>query len=100
MNKTADLVEQHVRESELRLRHIDEMMDKARRARLEEPAASEASALLSKIQLDRDRLARELEALRRTPAHEAPIAAERGEGLKGALSAIGLQLEQALGAIF
>lgn len=100
MNKIADLAEQHIRESESHLRHIDELMAQARKAPLEGTAATEAEALLRKVQLDRDRLAQELDGIRRLATGGGTDVVKRGEGLKGVLAAVGLQLERALAAIF
>jgi hypothetical protein len=46
------------------------------------------------------RHARELEEIQRLPRGEGSDIVKRGEGLKGLLESVGLQLEQALGAIF
>ena len=100
MNTLIDLAEQHIRESESRLRHIDELMARARQAPTSASALSETAALLQQIQADRDRLAHELEELRRMPHTQASERASRGEGLRGVLEKVGLQLEQALTAIF
>ena len=99
MDRITDLVEQHIHESESRLRHIDELMAQARAAPLSEPAASNSEALLRRIQLDRDRLARELEDVRRLQPRDRPEVATKGERLKGVLGNLGLELEKALAAV-
>ena len=38
--------------------------------------------------------------MRRQPRHDWPKLAKRGEGLKGVLQAVGLQLEKTLAAVF
>ena len=99
MDKMIDLAEQHILESASRLRLIDEMMAKARGARLENSAAAQADARLRQLQSDRDRLAHELEGLQRSPRREGPDFVKRAEGLKGLLGSVGLQLEQLLAAV-
>jgi hypothetical protein len=100
MDKMKDLVEQHILESASRLRHIDELMARARSAPLKEPTATQTEARLRKIESDRNRLAQELEEIRRLPRGNGSDIVKRTEGLKGLLESVGLQLEQALGAIF
>ncbi|WP_298828077.1 hypothetical protein [uncultured Piscinibacter sp.] len=100
MNKMIELAEQHILESESRLRHIDELMARARAAPVKKEAATETEALLRQIEADRNKLARELEEIQRLPRGEGSDIVKRGEGLKGLLESVGLQLEHALGAIF
>jgi hypothetical protein len=95
-----ELAEQHIRESESRLRHIDELMDKARQVAEREAAPSETAALLAQIQRDRDRLARDLEALRHLPQGAGQDLVQRSEGLKGLLQNLGAQLQRVLTAVF
>ncbi len=100
MDKMKNLAEQHILESASHLRHIDELMTRARTAPLKEGTATRIEALLRQIGADRDKLARELEEIQRLPHGEGSDIVKRGEGLKGLLESVGLQLEQALGAIF
>ncbi len=100
MNKIAELAEQHIRESELHLRHIDELMVRARKVPLKGASADETEALLRKFQRDRDRFAQELEGVRRLSPGDVTDTVKRGESLKGVLETVGLQLEMALAAIF
>jgi hypothetical protein len=100
MNKIAELAEQHIRESELHLRHIDELMALARQVSLKGAPAAETEALLINVQRDRDRLAQELDGVRRISPKDATEAVKRGESLKGVLETVGLQLEMALAAVF
>ncbi len=60
----------------------------------------EATELLRKIQLDRDRFAQELDEIRRHPPGEEGEVVKRGEGLKGVLETAGLELEKTLAAMF
>lgn len=100
MDETNKLVEQHIGESQSHLRHIDELMERARAARAKAPQARGLEELLTRTQQDRDRLAQHLDDVRRQPADALPRLVEHGEGLKGALEAMGLQLEKALAAVF
>ncbi len=100
MDEITKLVEQHIRESESHLLYIDELMERARVAQARAPVASDLEARLVQIRQDRDRLAGELEEIRRQPVHDWPKLAKRGEGLTGVLKAVGLQLEQILAAVF
>lgn len=100
MNKINDLAEQHILESQARLRHIDELMAKARTAPLNVAVATQAESVLSRFESDRNRLARELHELEQLPHREASEVVKRAEGLKGVLETVGLQLERALGTIF
>lgn len=100
MNTIMELAGQHIRESESHLRHIDELMARAREAARKESVAAQAEALLSRVQPDRDWAAQELEAIRRLPIGDGSEVVKRGEGLKGVMETIGLELEKAVTAIF
>lgn len=100
MNKVQDLAEQHILESASRLRHIDELMTRARTVVLKEETATRTEPLLMQIESERNKLARELEELQRLPRGEGSDIVMRAEGLKGLLEAVGLQLEQVLAAVF
>lgn len=95
MNTLAALVEQHVKESELRLRHVDELMGQA--------AASAPGRiddqLLARVEADRRALIAALDGLRRSPVAEQAAAVEHGRGLRGALETVGAELEKALAAV-
>ena len=100
MDKMKDLAEQHILESASHLRHIDELMARARTVPLKEETATRTEALLRQIESDRNKLARELEEIQRLPRGEGSDIVKRGEGLKGLLESVGLQMEQVLGSIF
>ncbi len=100
MTKMKDLAEQHILESASRLRHIDELMEQARTASLKAAMPAQTETLLLQIESDRNKLAGELDALQRMPIAEGSDVVKRSEGLKGLLESVGLQLEQALGAVF
>ena len=92
-----DLAEQHILESESHLRHIDELMARALGVPLKGAEGDQTAARLTKIKLDRDRFAQELDEIRRLPPGEM---SKRGEGLKGVLETVGLELEKTLASIF
>ncbi len=100
MSTLIELAEQHIRESESRLQHIDELMVKASQTPMEGPATGKTEALLRQIRIDRDRLAKDLDDLRSHPMGDGSEVVRRGEGLKDLCKAVGLQLEKALTAIF
>lgn len=99
MDKSMLLAEQHIRESQSRLLHVDELMARANRARAQGPAARDVETLLRKTQLDRDRYAREIEELQRLRTSRPAEAARRGAGLEAALELVGLEFEKALVAV-
>jgi len=82
------------------LRHIDELIAQARTASLKEEVATRTETLLRHVEVDRNKLAQELEETQRLPRGEGSDIVKRGESLNGLLASVGLQLEQALGAIF
>lgn len=100
MSEIIRLAEEHIKMSELKLRHIDEMMARANESRAQTPMAADVEAQLAQAKQDRDRGAQQLTDMREKPPQDTSDLAKRGEGLKGLLEAVGLQLEQALGAIF
>lgn len=100
MDEITKLAEQHIRESESHLRHIDELMERARQAQAQIAAAEGLEERLTQIRRDRDRLASELDDMRKQPVDDWPKLAKRGEGLKGVLQAVGIQLEKILAAVF
>jgi hypothetical protein len=91
------LVEQHIRESESHLKHIDEMMEKARAAKQRSQLG--ATPDLAQVEHDRMRLAQELHGLRNTPRPATDDVAERSKGLTSMLKAVGAELEKALVAV-
>lgn len=96
MSAIDHLVEQHILESESHMHHIDELLAKARAARANAAVAPQQEAQLQRFEKDHDRLAGELEALRKS---SAPDAVERSKGLKAVLQKIGLELEKTLTAV-
>lgn len=100
MNKIIQLAEQHILESQSHLRHIDELMAKAQEARAKNSLKPEIEAQLAQIQGARDKWAEELKAFSQQPGDDSTDALKRGEGLKGGLQTVGLELEKALTAVF
>ncbi len=98
MDRLDALVEQHVREAELRLRHVDTLMDRARDA-----AAAAApridDALLARVEADRRALIAALEGLQRATPADRATALEHGRGLRAALETVGSELEKALASV-
>ncbi len=99
MNKIAALAEQYIHESELHLAHIDALIARADKARVARETATDTEALLKRMQADRDRLAQELDGLRRLPPEHGTDVVREGEKLKGVLETLGLQFGKVLGAV-
>jgi hypothetical protein len=100
MTKEIDLVEQHILESNSRLRHIDAAMARARSVPMPVVRLGETDLLLKQIEADRNRLAAELEEFKRAPRDAGSDVVARAAGLNGMLKATGRQMEQVLAAIF
>jgi hypothetical protein len=99
VSKLIDLVQQHIRESEARLRHVDELMNRTNQALANAPVAANADTRVRQIQAVRDRLPLELDDTRCLPRGDVSETVRRGEGLKGALETVGMELEKALTAV-
>lgn len=91
------LVEQHIRESESHLKHIDEMLEKA--VAVKRRSQPGASPDLAKVEHDRMRLAQELHGLRNAPRPATDDVAARGKGLNAMLQSVGVELQKALVAV-
>ena len=100
MSEIIRLAEEHIKMSELKLRHIDEMMARANGSRAKTQMAADVEAQLAQAKQGRDQGAQQLADMREKPPQDASDLAKRDQGLKGLLEDVGLQLEQALGAIF
>lgn len=100
MNKIIHLAEQHILESQSHLQHIDELMAKAQVARAKNSLKPEVEAQLTQIQGARDKWAEELNAIRQQSGDNSTDTLKRGEGLKGGLQTVGLELEKALASVF
>lgn len=97
MSHIDQLVEQHFRESESHLRHIDEMLEKAHKARERNQLGAEPD--LTRIDQNRMRLVQELHGLRNEPKPASEDVVQRSKGLSGMLQSIGSELEKALVAV-
>lgn len=75
MSDINQLAEQHIREHEARLKHIDELMEQADKAKQAEEDSSEVSAELADLKQERSELARHLDELRQ---HSEEDWAEKG----------------------
>lgn len=96
MSAIDHLVEQRILESESHLRHIDELVARARAARANAAVSPQTATQLSRLEQDHARVAREVHDLRKAPASDAD---ERSKGLKSVLETLGLELEKTLTAI-
>lgn len=101
MKSIDSLVEQHIRESDSHLRHLDELMVKAARPPGHVTRPADLAALLAEIKATRTRLSQDLEEIRgKVSPHDEQQVAEPAAGLKSELQAAGKQYEQALASIF
>jgi hypothetical protein len=97
MNESVRLAEQHVREWDSHLRHLDEMWEKARSAPSRPP---EIDAQLMQIRQDRDEIAKALDALRHEPFDAWPKGARPPGGLGTTLETVGDELQRVVTALF
>ena len=97
MNHIVQLVEQHIRESESHMKHIDELMAKAQEARKRNQHPAQPD--LAQLEQNRMHMAQELHGLRQEPRPASAEMAERSKGLTGMLRSLGAELEKALVAV-
>lgn len=95
MDVTDALVEQHVKEAELRMRRVDELMARARSA----SAPNWDGARLARVEAERDALHAALQRLQQGLHPHARSASSAAQGLLGRLESLGLEIERALTAI-
>jgi hypothetical protein len=101
MKSIDSLVEQHIRESDSHLRHIDALVAKAARPQSRVDRSADVTALLVEIKTTRDRLSRDMEEIRgHVSAHDQQKRAKSALGLKSVLKATGEEYEKTLAAIF
>lgn len=92
MDIMQSLVEQHVKEAESRLRHIDELMQQAADAQMHEER-------LASFGREHKALHQSVARLRESAPAQASEGVRVGTGLVARLEALGLELEKALTAI-
>ena len=101
MQSIDSLVEQHIRESEARLRHIDELMTKADRASKDGLQSEKLQTLLSEVVATRARLAQSVNDLRVGFASGgSPELVQRGKDLQSDLQKVGAEFEKVITAVF
>jgi hypothetical protein len=101
MKNIDSLVEQHFRESDSHLRHIDELMAQAELPPRPVTRPADLAALLAEIKATRARLSHALEQLRgKLTSHGEEAVAEPAASLNSALETAGQQYENALAAVF
>ena len=93
MTHINDLVEQHILEHESRLKHIDELLQRAQQAKGEESEQGQLIAELTALTQDRKELANYLETLKQDPvAHWQKSSLEKA-GPLGIWDAVAQRLE-------
>jgi hypothetical protein len=95
MEKTRTPTERRVRESELRLRDLDDLIALAREISAREGEDMKTEPLLRNIELAQRGLLQYLDRIRR----QCPVG-RKEIGIKRILETVGLQLDGVLGAVF
>jgi 2-hydroxychromene-2-carboxylate isomerase len=99
MSELDRLANQHILESESHLRHIDEMMAKAREPKARQKLNADAASTLGRLEQEHGRAAQELKALLSRPKPATADTVAQSEGVMGVLQKIGLELERTLAAV-
>lgn len=100
MNKLESLVDQHVREFDLKMNYVDHLLDSVRKAAADHGAPAATVELLRRAEADRAALAQEFGRFRRAPPADPQQAQRMGQRLKTALESMGRELEKTLAAGF
>jgi hypothetical protein len=87
-------IEQHIREHESRLKHVDELLERAHQIEGANAEHAEARARLAELQGKRNELARWLEALKLKPLSDWKEQEIEKAGPMGIWDAIAQQLEK------
>ena len=90
------LVEQHIREYESRLKHLDEMIEKAEKGVAEAPEKEEMKADLAKMQKARDKLASHYEQMKLKPGEKWEVEEIEKSGPMGIWDVLAQDLEHLL----
>jgi len=96
MDETTRLAEQRILEWESRLKHIDELMERAARAQAIGSAEAGARDRLRQARERRDRLALEVQSLRERGAQASDEVIARSGGLRKMLDLLGQELSNLL----
>lgn len=99
MSNVAQLAEQHIREHESRLRHIDELLERARKVVAEQTEHTDTRAKLSTIAQERDKLANRLDNLRLRSLDDWRKEELEKAGPMAAWDAVAIQLERLVEAV-
>lgn len=99
MDKIEYLVDQHVREFDLKMRHIDQLLADVRKASTAPRAPAAAVELLHQAEAKRNALAQEFGRFRRIPPGDPEQARNLGQRLKTTIDSVGAELEKTLAAV-
>lgn len=88
------LIEQHIRQHESHLKHIDEMLDKAHRHVEAGNSPAEAEAELEELKSEREKLAEHLSEMKQTEPHQWETDALTRSGPMGIWDAVARRLEK------
>ncbi|MFO7592440.1 MAG: hypothetical protein R6X15_00155 [Pseudomonadota bacterium] len=94
MTTENQLLERHIREYQSRMRHIDELMERAQKGIAEQPAAEEAHAELEHARRQQEKLATLYEELKLPSTKDWRREEILKSGPMGAWDALGQQLER------
>lgn len=94
MSNIAQLVEQHIKEHESRLKHVDELLERARKVVAEQTEHADNKAKLSTIAQERDKLATRLDDLRLRSLDDWREEELEKAGPMAAWDAVAMQLER------
>ncbi|OGS90790.1 MAG: hypothetical protein A2061_07620 [Gallionellales bacterium GWA2_59_43] len=88
------LAEQHIREYDMRLHHVDELLEHVEKKLSQTPEEAETSAQLEKLKEERDRLASWLYETKQKPIENWREDEIRAAGPMGIWDAIAQQIEK------
>lgn len=94
MSNISQLVEQHIKEHESRLKHIDELLERARKIVAEQPKYADTGSRLVDIARERDRLASRLDDLRLRSLQDWQDEELEKAGPMAVWDAVAMQLER------
>ena len=90
---TRSLVEQHIREYDMRLKHLDDLLGEAQR-KVTQSTEPESSAQLAKLKLERDKLAGWVDEIKRKPIESLHEDETMKAGPMGIWDEVALQVEK------
>ena len=93
MTHINELVEQHIREHESRLKHIDELLQRTRKATDKKDENKDIDAELEEVERDREQLYEHIQTVKHSPQYWAKNALDKA-GPMGVWDAVAQRLEK------